>query len=1000
MPPVSIPCGSMKHLPLISVITPVSNCANSLPDCIESVMSQGYARFEHLIVDSDSKDGTVEVLSRYQHLRWLSEPIAGEGEALNKALRVARGEIVLWLNGDERLEPGAFAAILSALEKFPDAAVVYGSCAVFESASAQRHVVVPCATMSTYELIRWWSCEGHPHRSSVCFSRAALESIGLFREDLLYSIDYDVFLKLAKSESFARIDAVLANVPLSPKSHPAGSEHLQIQEHWEVVVPFVRALPPAQQVEYWRDYYVHRATNPVPYEESRVPSDEAACQGLVSYLGSSTDEVLAQKFSTIFKGDEAQEQVMRLLEQCSTKEKVAPSASKNIKVAEDYAGDLDLTKISQESDFARSIREIFTQYRPTKIIETGTYLGTGTTSVIASTLRQLGLNDTRFYSIEVNPQNIAQAQYNLTQAGLAPFVRLCHGLSVPRSILPTVEQIEESCVRNIEFDDIFVDHREHNRATLYYQETNFDGVEEDLLGKALKAFDDRPDFVILDSAGHMGFVEFSYLLEKLKGPCIIALDDVYHIKHHKSFSRLKRDPRFQVLADSREKFGFCIAQFTPAPLSVSVTVDSDRGFFHSSMLPQQASRILWVRTDSIGDNVLGASTIEPLKARYPAAEIAVVCQERVAQLFAQCPFVSKIMTFRLDDPSTLFALEKEVCGWNADLTFNTAYSRDVLSDRICGWAAGATAIAFEGDEQNRGVDQSPREDSPYTALVTEIDTWMPEIEKYDALLSGLGIHAAACKPIVWRDPISEQTADSFFRELQIPKEKAIAFAPGAQLPGRIYERFSETMAMLADAGYVIVGLGAECEAEYLGRAIRGTGMRAISLFGKTSLTDLAALISRCALMIGAESGPAHIACAVGTPNVVILGSGHFGRFMPYSALTSAVSTPVSCARCNWYCHYETTACVKDIDPIVVRQAVQDRLMQPASERARLYLSVPAISQRALRMYPSAETDYERYTEFGDVIVVREGVGTIAEFKGSSRGRQSPATVSGMSLSHS
>jgi hypothetical protein len=389
----------MKHLPLISVITPVLNCASSLPDCIESVMSQGYARFEHLIVDGDSKDGTVEVLSRYEHLRWLSEPVTGEGEALNKALRVARGELVLWLNGDERLEPGAFAAILSAREKFPDAAVLYGSCALVEAASGKRHVVVPCSVASTHELVRWWTCEGHPHRSSVCVSRAALESIGFFREDLQYSVDYDVFLKLAKSESFVCIDSVVANTPLSPKSHPPGSEHLQIREHWDVVEPFVRALPMALQVKYWSDYYAHRATNPVPYEESRVPSDEAACQGLVSYLTSSTGGVLAQKFSSIFKGDEAQEQVMGLLEKCSTKQKSAASVRKNVKVAEDYAGDLDLTKISQESDFARSIREIFTKYRPTKIIETGTYLGTGTTSVIASTLRQLNLNDTRFYSI-------------------------------------------------------------------------------------------------------------------------------------------------------------------------------------------------------------------------------------------------------------------------------------------------------------------------------------------------------------------------------------------------------------------------------------------------------------------------------------------------------------------------------------------------------------------------------------------------------------------------
>ena len=52
------------------------------------------------------------------------------------------------------------------------------------------------------------------------------------------------------------------------------------------------------------------------------------------------------------------------------------------------------------------------------------------------------------------------------------------------------------------------------------------------------------------------------------------------------------------------------------------------------------------------------------------------------------------------------------------------------------------------------------------------------------------------------------------------------------------------------------------------------------------------------------------------------------------------------------------------------------------------------------MYPSPETDYGQFAELGDVIVVREGVGPVAEFKGSSRGPQRTATASGMSVAHS
>ena len=79
----------------------------------------------------------------------------------------------------------------------------------------------------------------------------------------------------------------------------------------------------------------------------------------------------------------------------------------------------------------------------------------------------------------------------------------------------------------------------------------------------MKEFDHRPDFVLLDSGGHMGYVEFRYALPLIHGPCYIALDDIYHVKHHRSFRELQNDPRFELVAVSEEKFGFCVARFTP-----------------------------------------------------------------------------------------------------------------------------------------------------------------------------------------------------------------------------------------------------------------------------------------------------------------------------------------------------------------------------------------------------------------------------------------------------
>lgn len=258
------------------------------------------------------------------------------------------------------------------------------------------------------------------------------------------------------------------------------------------------------------------------------------------------------------------------------------SVGGKFKVAKDIDFTNDLIEVHAVSAFADAMHSLFGKIRPRKIIETGTLLGMGSTAIIASALKELvqagHVTDPVFYTIEVNPQNYEQVNGNLKSQGLADYVRPLMGLSVPRALLPSVEELELLFVKNIgdsfpgsgglgdkdgAHADIFVDHREDERAERYYRETDFPGVRDDLLGKCLADFDYKPDFVLLDSAGHLGYVEFNYLIERLRGDCYIALDDVYHVKHYRSLLKLKQDQRFELLSESREKFGFCIARFSP-----------------------------------------------------------------------------------------------------------------------------------------------------------------------------------------------------------------------------------------------------------------------------------------------------------------------------------------------------------------------------------------------------------------------------------------------------
>lgn len=116
------------HIPKISIVTPSLNQGRFLRDCIHSVLNQNYPNLEYIIIDGGSKDETLEIIKQYEkHLTyWVSEPDAGQSDAINKGLKRATGELVAWLNADDFYLEGAFARVVDAYHKQPEVPFIYG----------------------------------------------------------------------------------------------------------------------------------------------------------------------------------------------------------------------------------------------------------------------------------------------------------------------------------------------------------------------------------------------------------------------------------------------------------------------------------------------------------------------------------------------------------------------------------------------------------------------------------------------------------------------------------------------------------------------------------------------------------------------------------------------------------------------------------------------------------------------------------------------------------
>ena len=108
--------GRGAFAPRVSIVTPSFNQARFLEQTIESVLDQDYPHIEYLVVDGGSTDGSVEIIERYaKHLAWwVSEPDHGQADAIVKGFRRTTGDILAYLNSDDRYLPGAVSKAVAA----------------------------------------------------------------------------------------------------------------------------------------------------------------------------------------------------------------------------------------------------------------------------------------------------------------------------------------------------------------------------------------------------------------------------------------------------------------------------------------------------------------------------------------------------------------------------------------------------------------------------------------------------------------------------------------------------------------------------------------------------------------------------------------------------------------------------------------------------------------------------------------------------------------------
>lgn len=180
----------------ISIITACFNSAATLPDTLESVLSQCYTNYELIVVDGASTDGTVDILKDYEgrfggRMRWISERDGGIYYAMNKGIAMATGDVIGFLNSDDY---------------YFDNEVLQDIAAAFETASGSDAIHGDLLFINANrKVVRRWKGRGYvpgafqrgwmPAHPSFYCRRSCYEQFGSFAPEIGSAADFEIMLR-------------------------------------------------------------------------------------------------------------------------------------------------------------------------------------------------------------------------------------------------------------------------------------------------------------------------------------------------------------------------------------------------------------------------------------------------------------------------------------------------------------------------------------------------------------------------------------------------------------------------------------------------------------------------------------------------------------------------------------------------------------------------------------------------------------------------------------
>lgn len=238
----------------LSILLVVLNNKAFIAQAMDNFLAQSCPDAELLVMDGASSDGTLSIIqdyaARYPSIRYVSEKDAGQSDAMNKGLRIAKGEFVSFLNVDDYYSEGVLNEVVGLLHADASIDFITGNCNVWDAQGELIYLNRPTPIEKHHVL----SGYHFPVNPTAYFYRISIhEKIGFYNEKNHYNMDLEFIIQTVLQYKITYVDRIWGNFRMLPNSKTfsdQSTKQLEIRKH-ALLSSYLRKTSYYVQLQVW-----------------------------------------------------------------------------------------------------------------------------------------------------------------------------------------------------------------------------------------------------------------------------------------------------------------------------------------------------------------------------------------------------------------------------------------------------------------------------------------------------------------------------------------------------------------------------------------------------------------------------------------------------------------------------------------------------------------------------------------------------------------------------